>query len=269
LRKAGYVSLEDILNERDFPGIDAPVHKYLVEGPARRSELRTLTQLVRTGTAVAALLIFSGILPAHASFAAEQIQIYSQLMMRQALESDFQAEILKGGADVPEGFAVADATPQNVLFVDGKLVLGRQILPYLKSLSSSQFKIEILFTDASQLEKAKQAIGSSQLGALRLRLGPTLGEMIQELTAAQVRENPDMKKSFAFLGVSDNAVRRARATVANLMVLKDAQSIPAAMLLEALLSPAIFSLNFRPNKIWSMDLVLPMLLAARQIARSA
>lgn len=268
LRKAGYVSLEDILNERDFPGMDAPVHKYLVEGPVRRSELRTLTQLVRTGAAVAALLIFSGILPAHASFAAEKIQSYSELMMRQALESDFQAEILKG-ADVPEDFAIADAIPQNVLFVDGNLVVGRQILPYLKSLSSSQFKIEILFTDADQHDKAKQAIGGAQLGALRLRLGPTLGEMVQELTAAQVRENPDMKKSFAFLGSSDNAVRRVRATIANLMVLKDAQSIPAAMLLEALLSPAIFSLNFRPNKIWSMDLVLPMLLAARQIARSA
>ncbi len=269
LRKAGYVSLEEILKQRDFRGIESPVHKYPVEGPVRRSEMRTLTQLVRTGAAVAALLVFSGILPAHASFAAEKVQSYSEVIMRQAWAADFQAEILKGTTDVPEGYIAADANPQSVLFVEGNLAVGRSMLPYLKSLGDSQFKIEILFTDAGQFEKAKRAIGGSQLGTLRLRFGPTLGEMIQELTAAQVRENPDMKKSFAFLGSSENAVRRARATVANLMVLKDAQSIPAAMLLEALLSPAIFSLNFKPNIIWSMDLVLPMLLAARQIARSA
>ncbi|HCM41776.1 MAG TPA: hypothetical protein DIS66_00470, partial [Candidatus Omnitrophica bacterium] len=291
LRKSGYVSLREIAEgyNPERGGIQAPVFKHPphLPSPMRsevrefvfpevlksaspfRSEARLLIEWVRTGAAAATLIIFYGVLPVKAISIAAKLESHAGTIIASAWSAD-KRELILNGLGMLESNPVAKVNAQQTLFVDGDLIAGREILAELEKLSESEFGIELLFTDPIGFDAAKKSIGGkTELGKLKIRLGATIGEMVAQVTAAQGFEALDMKKNFAFLGKDEAMARRLRANVANLMVLKQPDTIPAEMLLEALLSPAVFSLNFKPNKIWALDSALPMLLAARQIARSA
>jgi len=272
LRKAGYVSLEDILRERDFRGIESPVLTYSVEGPARRSELRTLTQLVRTGAAVATLVVFLGILPLGAEAGAVFFEKYAGVIMRNSVDAVQRSENRK--VEQVQAFSPAVVSDNHTLFIDGKLTEDRELLQGMVQLSKAGFKIEILFESRQKMDydKVRSALGGEQVGVLKIRLGTKLGEMITNATKPTNLTDEEHKKNFAFLTADFAVARRVRGSVANIMVLEKNTRMNPALLLEALLSPAIFQVHLQAHKghfVILGEQLMVQLAAALSMARSA